>query len=146
MNGLKRRSMSGRIDIVRSNGILISVFNNLAEILPKMYPKAKCPTAYEDFSPFFQREGNSDPNKVYTRTICQAVANCKDDSVFFRCLLTVAASRYLAFYPLVSLFQAFFQADLRLPVQHFFHQAQISVSSSHALWSLQIICLRYPFA
>src|SRR4030042_4911063 len=56
MNGLKRMSMSGRIDIVRSNGILISVFNNLAEVLPKMYPKAKCPTAYEDFPPPFFSE------------------------------------------------------------------------------------------
>jgi hypothetical protein len=55
MNGLRRRSMSGRIDIVRSNGILIFVFNNLAEVLPEMYPKAKCPIAYENFSPVSAR-------------------------------------------------------------------------------------------
>jgi hypothetical protein len=56
MKGLRRRSMSGRIDIVRSNGILIFVFNNLAEVLPEMYPKAKCPTAYENFSPCFSEK------------------------------------------------------------------------------------------
>lgn len=46
MNGINM-SMSGMTESVRITGILIPVFVNLVEALLKIYPNAKCPTAYD---------------------------------------------------------------------------------------------------
>lgn len=49
INGIKR-SMSGITESVRTKGMLSSVFSNFAEILLRMYPNARWPTANDLFS------------------------------------------------------------------------------------------------
>jgi len=44
MNGI-RRSISGRMESVRTKGMLSSVFNSLDDALLKRYPRARWPTA-----------------------------------------------------------------------------------------------------
>lgn len=48
-----RKSMSAITEAARSIGIFASKFRSLDAAFPVRYPKAKCPTANVEFSPFF---------------------------------------------------------------------------------------------